>query len=209
MPNRDFGRGARSWGYDEPSGRGEWEGGPYGGRYGNNESYFRGGYIGGAYGYREPGYGGAYYGREPGYGGEYTAYYGRLGGANRESYFGRGPRGYRRSDERIREEINDRLTWHPDIDASDIEVRVENGEATLIGVVEDRRAKRLAADIADDVFGIQDVHNQLKVRHGLLAGLTGEKADERELSRTTEREGTETPARRGMRPGATGARTTT
>jgi hypothetical protein len=279
MANRDFGRGARSWGYEEPYGRGEWEGGPYGGRYATDEPYFRGGYTGAGYRYRDPGYGGAYYGREPAYGGGYTSYYGRESGrgagygvgsyagdyireggpgaygggyfgrepydrydrdrfdrenygwygggygggtygrgsvyaggwgreAGRESYFGRGPRGYRRSDERIREEINDRLTWHPDVDASDIEVRVEAGEVTLTGVVEDRRAKRLAADIADDVFGVQDVHNELKVRHGFLAGLTGEKAEEQEVSRAAEREGTEATTRRGTRTGATAGTST-
>jgi hypothetical protein len=252
MANRDFDRGARRWGYDEPYGRGEWEGGRYGGRYGTDEPYFRGVYTGAGYGpgsytgdyIREGGpgayAGGGYYGggRAPYYGREgssrggyfgwepfdryerdrfdrenygwYGDAYGRgpyAGGwgreAGRESYFGRGPRGYRRSDERIREEVNDRLTWHPDIDASEIEVTVENAEVTLTGVVEDRRAKRLAADLADDVLGVQDVHNQLKVRHGFLAGLTGEKADEREVSRAADREGSEGPARRGTRTGAT------
>jgi hypothetical protein len=83
-------------------------------------------------------------------------------------------------------------------------VLVENGEVTLSGVVEDRRAKRLAADIAEDVLGVTDIHNQLKVRHGFLAGLTGEKAEEeREVSRTAEREGAEATARRGPRTSGT------
>jgi hypothetical protein len=211
---------------------GRYSGGPdygnrepgYGGSYyGREPAYGRGGYT--PYYGRERGYGGGSFVREPydrerfdredfgayGYGGgpssggyprsSYGVGWGREAG--RESYFGRGPRGYRRSDERIREEINDRLMWHPDIDASDIEVRVENGEVTLTGVVEDRRAKRLAADIGDEVMGVEDVHNQLKVRHGLLAGLTGEKAEERDVSRTAERESTETTTRRGPRTGAT------
>lgn len=76
---------------------------------------------------------------------------------------GRGPRGYQRSDERIREDVNERLTDHPDIDASEIEVRVDNGEVTLIGAVEDRRTKRLAEDVAESVSGVRDVHNQLRI----------------------------------------------
>src|SRR5256885_12501149 len=40
---------------------------------------------------------------------------------------GRGPKGYRRSDERIREEVMERLTFSPDIDASDVEVEVQDG----------------------------------------------------------------------------------
>ena len=106
----------------------------------------------------------------------------------RGRYAGRGPKGYRRSDERIREDINDRLTADPHVDATEIEVRVANGVVTLTGVVEDRATKRFAEDLAEDVMGVDDVNNQLKVRHGFLAGLTGEKASERELSRETSRE---------------------
>lgn len=103
-------------------------------------------------------------------------------------YAGRGPKGYQRSDERIREDVNDLLTADPYIDASEIEVRVAKGVVTLIGIVEDRSAKRLAEDLAEDVMGVDDVSNQLKVRHGFLARLTGEKASERELSREPARE---------------------
>ena len=77
---------------------------------------------------------------------------------------GRGPRSYKRSDSRIEEDINDRLTQHGLIDATDIEVSVQNGEVTLRGHVENRQAKRLAEDIAESVFGIKDVNNQIKVR---------------------------------------------
>jgi osmotically-inducible protein OsmY len=80
---------------------------------------------------------------------------------------GRGPRGYQRSDDRIREELNDRLTAHGHIDATDIECRVVNGEVTLTGFVDSRAAKRAAEDIADDLYGVREVHNQLRIRsHG-------------------------------------------
>jgi hypothetical protein len=59
-----------------------------------------------------------------------------------------------------------------------MEVKVEGGRVTLNGVVEDRREKRLAEDLAEDVLGVDDVQNNLKVRHGFLATITGEKADE-------------------------------
>jgi osmotically-inducible protein OsmY len=79
---------------------------------------------------------------------------------------GRGPRGYRRSDERIREDINDRLTDHPYIDATDVEVSVASGEVTLTGAVESRQAKRLAEDIAESVSGVTNVENRLRVNRG-------------------------------------------
>jgi BON domain len=77
---------------------------------------------------------------------------------------GRGPRGARRSsDDRIRDEICDRLEAHGAIDATDIDVKVENGEVTLEGTVSDRRSKRLAQSLADSVRGVEDVHNRLRL----------------------------------------------
>lgn len=49
------------------------------------------------------------------------------------SYRGVGPKGYTRSDERLAEEICERLTDHPRIDASEIDVQVSRGEVTLTG----------------------------------------------------------------------------
>jgi osmotically-inducible protein OsmY len=155
-------------------------------------------------------YGGSWqYGRGANVYGESTGYRGSSGtvGAG-QNFIGKGPRGYRRSSEAIRDEINERLTRHPDIDASDVEVRVEGSEVVLTGVVEDRRAKRLAEDIAEEVWGIDDVRNELKVRHGFLAKLTGEQADEREVSRTTSREPSGvTSADASRRTGRTGSTT--
>jgi hypothetical protein len=76
---------------------------------------------------------------------------------------GRGPQGYRRSDERIHEEVCDRLTAHGHVDASEIEVQVKDGEVTLTGKVGDRRQKREAENVAEGVRGVVDVHNQLRL----------------------------------------------
>jgi hypothetical protein len=80
-----------------------------------------------------------------------------------QSFRGRGPRGYRRSDERIREDVCDRLTEDHDIDAGDIDVKVEAGEVTLEGTVDERRRKWLAEEIASRCSGVVDVHNHLRV----------------------------------------------
>ena len=66
--------------------------------------------------------------------------------------------------ERIGDEINERLTAHGLIDATDVECRVVNGEVTLVGFVDSRAAKRAAGDLAEDVYGVREVHNELRVR---------------------------------------------
>ena len=77
-------------------------------------------------------------------------------------FAGKGPKNFRRSDERIREDVCQRLTDHPAVDASEIEVAVQEGEVTLTGTVEDRRMKRLAEDVAGESPGVRDVHNQIR-----------------------------------------------
>jgi osmotically-inducible protein OsmY len=77
---------------------------------------------------------------------------------------GKGPRGYQRPDQRISDDVNDRLAEDPFIDASDIEVHVTNGEITLMGSVENRDAKRRAEDIVESVSGVKNVENRLKVK---------------------------------------------
>ena len=87
---------------------------------------------------------------------------------SREGRFrGRGPRGYQRSDAAIREAICERMTDHPDLDASEIDVMVAaDGVVTLQGTVADRESKRLAEAIVDSVSGVGDVHNQLRLSDG-------------------------------------------
>jgi osmotically-inducible protein OsmY len=87
----------------------------------------------------------------------------RMDAARDGEFRGRGPRGYQRSDSRITEDINDRLTDQPYLDATDIEVSVSNGEVTLSGKVGNRYDKRRAEDIADSVSGVTHVQNNLRV----------------------------------------------
>lgn len=83
---------------------------------------------------------------------------------DRPSFRGRGPKNYRRSDERIREDVCERLTLDHDVDATDIEVNVAAGVVTLSGNVNDRRAKRLAEDLSENVRGVKDVQNDLRLK---------------------------------------------
>jgi osmotically-inducible protein OsmY len=76
---------------------------------------------------------------------------------------GKGPKGYQRADERIKEDISDRLTEEWNVDASDLTVTVENGDVILSGFVKDRFQKRRAADIAEEVSGVKNVENRIRI----------------------------------------------
>ena len=82
------------------------------------------------------------------------------------NYAGIGPRGYRRSDQRMLEDVCDRLTEDRRINASDIEVKCHEGVVSLTGSVQSREEKRRAEDIAESVVGIHDVQNNLRVTSG-------------------------------------------
>lgn len=85
------------------------------------------------------------------------------GGGVPVSHRGKGPKGFTRSDERIQELVSEALSDSYDVDASDIEVTVTDGEVTLAGTVSDRRMKRLAEDVVEDIAGVHDIHNQLRI----------------------------------------------
>ncbi|HEY1536000.1 MAG TPA: BON domain-containing protein [Polyangiaceae bacterium] len=78
-------------------------------------------------------------------------------------YRNRGPLNYRRSDSRIAEDVNDLLMLNDELDPSAMEVRVENGEVFLTGLVQTRYEKRLAEHLADSVAGVKDVENRLAI----------------------------------------------
>lgn len=82
---------------------------------------------------------------------------------------GKGPVGYQRSDEQLRERVCESLADDDQLDASQIEVAVSSGEVMLSGAVDDRRAKRDAEDCAASVPGVRDVQNRLRVRDRLAA----------------------------------------
>jgi osmotically-inducible protein OsmY len=165
------------------------------GRYGREEY----GYGGRDYGAREAGGGRDYsrYGREDrGYGGredyrgrdergfwdrasdEVSSWFGDRDAERRRhedelrsgQHRGRGPRGYARSDDRIRDDVNDRLTDDPFVDASEIDVSVQNGEVTLGGTVDNRQAKRRAEDVAENISAVKHVQNNLRVRQQASTG---------------------------------------
>jgi len=117
----------------------------------------------------------------PDYGNARYNQFGRNGGQppeRRGGFSGRGPKGYTRTDERIREDICERLSWSDELDATDVSVRVENGEVTLEGSVDTRHMKRLAEDLTERVPGVTDVHNTVRVKKPMLTELKAKRTGE-------------------------------
>ena len=186
--------------------------GGYGGEYGQYGGGFGGGedrttgFAGRRYG---SSMGGGYtqrgFGLEPSWGGgtgaeswgsrwggsSYSGSGGGMGGGwgsfrqERGQFTGRGPKGYQRSDDRVREDVSDALERDGEVDASEIVVTVASGEVTLEGTVPDRKSKRRAEDLIEDLSGVKEVHNHLRVKKhdddkGGFLGLGKSKEEKRE-----------------------------
>ena len=82
----------------------------------------------------------------------------------RSGFFGKGPKGYKRSDEKIKEEVSEALYRDQRIDATEIEVSVNDGLVCLRGTVDTRAAKRAAEECVDRIAGVEDVQNELRLR---------------------------------------------
>lgn len=104
-------------------------------------------------------YGRAPYGAQSGYGRSYGDTE-----PNRQSFRGRGPKGYVRTDDRIREMVCERLTDDPWIDASEVDVDVTQGVVKLTGAAPNRSTKYAIEDLVERCSGVKDVDNQLRVK---------------------------------------------
>lgn len=79
-------------------------------------------------------------------------------------FAGKGPKGYQRSDERVIDDVCQALERDPHVDASEIEVSCQKGEIVLKGSVDSREAKRRAEECVEDLPGVKDVRNELRVQ---------------------------------------------
>jgi osmotically-inducible protein OsmY len=165
----------RSYGRDYGGGSGGNRG--YGGDYGRDRGWSldRDSGVRGDWGYTRGSSSEQDYGR--GYGGEERSFWDRASDEvsswfgdeeaarrRQQDQRGRGPRNYTRSGDRIREDVNDRLTDDWRVDASDIEVTVSGTEVTLTGTVSTREQRRRAEDITENISGVTHVQNNLRVK---------------------------------------------
>ena len=76
---------------------------------------------------------------------------------------GKGPKDYQRSEDRIREDVCDRLSDDDYVDASNIQVQIQSNEVILTGSVGSREEKRRAEDVVESISGVRNVENRLRV----------------------------------------------
>jgi hypothetical protein len=177
-------------GWNEPYGEGQQytSGGDYGGRGGEYGEEWRGpsgsqGY-GGSQGHGSQGYGSQRYGSPQGYGSQGSQSHGSQGfgsqgyGSQGSQGFGsrgmgqhqgKGPKGYQRSDERIKEMLCERLREDPEIDPSEVSITVQGGKITLEGTVDSRQTKNAIEEAAEQC-GVSDVQNNLRVQRASQQG---------------------------------------
>jgi len=168
------------YGYDYSRGSQEWNGEPRGQGYPGTDRW-----TSGAQGYQQSrGSGNEGFRMRENPWGERSmsgSSFGQSAGWQQGPHTGKGPRGYQRSDDRIREDVCETLTHHSGIDASEIDITVSNGEVTLRGAVDDRSQKRMAEDVIENLSGVKEVRNELRVSRamsgsqnsGQQSGMTG------------------------------------
>ncbi|MET0536054.1 MAG: BON domain-containing protein [Steroidobacter sp.] len=159
-PEGDYDQGQRRYGRGET-----WNEGGHGMRdfdevgYGQGSSRPSGGRAFGNYGATN--YGGTGYGEQYGRRDQWS---GSSQDQQPGQHRGRGPKGYRRSDERVREEVCDCLADDDRLDASNIDVVVKEGEVQLSGTVNSRDDKRWAEILVERISGVKEVQNSLRVQ---------------------------------------------
>jgi osmotically-inducible protein OsmY len=93
------------------------------------------------------------------YGQSYGQGYGQHGARRLTS----GPKGYQRSDERLKEDISERLMESHHIDSSDVSIEVRGAKVVLDGTVPSRHMKHAIEDLVDVCPGVQDIDNRVRV----------------------------------------------
>ncbi|HKY93192.1 MAG TPA: BON domain-containing protein, partial [Nevskiaceae bacterium] len=148
----------------------EMGGSDYAGRYGAG-STGRGGYgSGSSWSGRPSRSGPQQWGREwnsenPVYAGGTEAWDPSDMGMSDRSRQGSMPKGYTRSDERIKDDVCEQL-YRCGCNVSEVSIDVKGGTVTLEGSVTDRRLKHRIEDIVEECIGVKDVENRIRVTRG-------------------------------------------
>jgi hypothetical protein len=119
--------------------------------------------------------------------------------ARETDYSGRGPKNWRRSDDRIKEDVSEALERDREVDASEIEVDVKDGVVILRGSVEHRLHKRRSEDVIEMIPGVKDIRNELSINQSLFEQakemLTGDSGSTTKSERTSKSTSTSNTSR--------------
>jgi osmotically-inducible protein OsmY len=88
----------------------------------------------------------------------------------------RGPRGWVRSDERILDDLCERIV-RGGVDASRLEVQVEDGHVWLEGDLGSREERRFVLEVAERSLGVRGVYAEIHVPEAAGASAEGEADD--------------------------------
>jgi hypothetical protein len=93
----------------------------------------------------------------------YGLVYGQTTPSRDRNHKGKGPRNYHRSDELIMEDIHDRIAADWNMDALDVDIKVEKGVVHLAGQVRDRSSRDRIEDITEAVRGVKSIENKIRI----------------------------------------------
>jgi len=127
--------------------------------------------------------------------------YGGQGQIERSTSARRGPKGWQRSDDRLKEDICERLDHSGDIDSSEVTVTVAEGKVVLDGTVSDRSMKYAMEDLVDNVPGVKDIDNRVRVSRDDGGGQSGQSEQSRQSQAGQSRDGTQSTASAGSSTG--------
>lgn len=93
-------------------------------------------------------------------------------------YARQGPKGYRRSDERIKDDVCEHLYHADDVDVAEVSIEVRDGTVLLEGTVPERYMKHRIEDIAEQCIGVADVENRIRVNRDSGRAMLGSGVEE-------------------------------
>jgi hypothetical protein len=82
-----------------------------------------------------------------------------------QNFAGRGPKDWKLSDEKLKERVCEVLLHSNEVDATEIEVDVQDRIVNLKGNISSKGMRRVAEDLVGSIPGVEDVFTQLKIQN--------------------------------------------
>lgn len=82
-----------------------------------------------------------------------------------DSYYGKGPKNWHISDEKLKEKVSEILLHSHEVDPSELEIEVKDKVVTLKGYISSKGMRDVAEDLILSIPGVEDVFSQLKIHN--------------------------------------------